>query len=178
MGKGVPVEVVEFAKYLLGDVVEDDAGELGLDLLLNPPVRGEVSSICFVSRAFATSEDSNDPALPVEDDRPRVTPVRELAGHGRPVAQNSNFDGCVRDAVIVVIAGEGLETINTTDSGARGQPIFDDKQALVAIEIEMLRLANFTVLDDAEGWEKTVVGIGVIFAITELREHEVSIVRD
>jgi len=34
------VELVELATYLLNDLVEEAAGVLGLDLLLNPPVWG------------------------------------------------------------------------------------------------------------------------------------------
>jgi hypothetical protein len=32
--------IVELATYLLDDLVKEAAGELGLDLLLDPPVRG------------------------------------------------------------------------------------------------------------------------------------------
>ena len=45
------VELVELATYLLDDLVEGAAGELGLDLLPDPPVRGEVCDVGFVSGA-------------------------------------------------------------------------------------------------------------------------------
>ena len=48
VGRGVRVEL---AAYLLDDFVEEAAGELGLDLLLDPPVRGEVRDVGFVSGA-------------------------------------------------------------------------------------------------------------------------------
>jgi len=51
MGRDVRVELVELAIYLLDDFVEEAAGELGLDLLLYPPVRGDVRDVGFVSGA-------------------------------------------------------------------------------------------------------------------------------
>jgi len=45
------VEVVELATYLPDDFVEEAAGELRLDLLFDPPVRGEVRDIGFASGA-------------------------------------------------------------------------------------------------------------------------------
>ena len=54
VGRGVLVELdelVELATYLLDDFVEEAARELGLDLLLDPPVRGEVRDVGFVSGA-------------------------------------------------------------------------------------------------------------------------------
>lgn len=45
------VELVELATYLLDNFVKEAAGELGLDLLLDPPVRGEVRDASCVSGA-------------------------------------------------------------------------------------------------------------------------------
>jgi len=51
VGRGVRVELVELATYLLDDFVEETARELSLDLLLGPPVRGDVRDVDFVSGA-------------------------------------------------------------------------------------------------------------------------------
>ncbi len=43
------------------------------------------------------------------------------------IGQDGDLDGGAMDAVVTVDAGEGLETVGTTDGGPRGQPILHDK---------------------------------------------------
>ena len=93
------------AKLLLDDIVEEAVGVLGLDLLLNPPVGGEVSNVDLVGRACATGEDSEDATIPGEDDGPGVTGIGKLAML-LVVGQDGDLDGGVLDAVVIVGAGE------------------------------------------------------------------------
>ena len=51
VGRDVHFKFVEFVTYLLDGLVEEAAGELGLDLLFEPPVRGQVLDINSVSGA-------------------------------------------------------------------------------------------------------------------------------
>ena len=53
---------------------------------------------------------------------------------------------------------EGLEPTNTTNSGTCGHAIFDD-ETLVTIEIKMLRVTNFAILDYVRHFEKTVAAL-------------------
>lgn len=112
------VELVELATYLLDDLVEEAVGVLGLDLLLDPPVRGEVRDIGLVGRACAAGEDSDDATIPGEDDGPGIArigkfPTRLIVG------QDGDLDGGLLDAVFFISAGEGLETVGATDGGPR-----------------------------------------------------------
>ena len=114
---------VELATCLFNDFVEEAAGVLFLNLLLDPPVGGEVSNICFVSRTCAASEYPDDTTSPVEDDGPRVARIGKLAAHF-VVGQDSDLYGGLLDAVLIVGVGEGFEAIGATHSGPRRQPIF------------------------------------------------------
>jgi len=62
------MEKYEVATYLVDDLVEEAVGEFGLDLLLEPPVGGEVGDVSLVGRACATGEHSDDATIPSEDD--------------------------------------------------------------------------------------------------------------
>ena len=102
-GKG-PLRV-EPAKYLLDDFVEEAVWELRLDLLLEPPVGGEVCDAVLVRRACAAGEKSDDATIPGEDDGPRVTSIGKPAV--RPVVgQDGDLVGGVLDAVVTIGASE------------------------------------------------------------------------
>ena len=73
------VELVKLATYLLDDIVEEATRELSLDLLLEPPVRGEVRDVNFASGARAASENSDDATPPIEDNRARISTIGKLA---------------------------------------------------------------------------------------------------
>ena len=82
------------------------------------------------------------------------------------------------DAVVIVDAGEGLETVGATDGGPRGRPILHDEQAPVTVDVEVLGVTDLVVLDDAVGLEETILGAPVVRLIDGLREHCVSKVID
>ena len=111
---------------LLDDLIKEAAGVFSLDLLLDPPVGGKVCDVTFVGKACAAGEDSDDATIPGEDDRPRVASMRKLAAP-LVVGQDGDFDRGVFDAVIIVDAGEGLETISATDGGSRGQTVLHNE---------------------------------------------------
>ena len=67
-----------FGGYLV-DLVEEAVGVLDLDLLLDPPVGGDIRDISLAGRARAVGEDSDDATIPCEDDNPGVSSVRYLA---------------------------------------------------------------------------------------------------
>ena len=160
---------VELATCLLNDFVEEAAGVLFLDLLLDPPVGGEVSNIRFVSRTCAASEYPDDTTSPVEDDGPRVTRIGKLAARF-VVGQDSDLYGGLLDAVLIVGVGEGFEAIGATHSGHRHQPIFYHEQTLLPVDVELLWVAHLSVLDVVVCLEETILGVVVVRSIARLRE--------
>ena len=60
---------------LLDNLVKEAARELGFDLLLDPPVGGEVRDI---GRAYAAGEDSDDATIPGRDNGPGVARFGKL----------------------------------------------------------------------------------------------------
>lgn len=137
--------IVELATFTF---VEGDTGAFLFYLFLDPPIRGEVGGVCFITRAFATSQDSDDAAPPVEGDRPQVAPIRELAG--RLVAQNSEVDGRVGYAVRFASAGESLETVNTWCPWLiRFRRRAGTSPCWHRLGIEVLGILEIAILDDA-----------------------------
>jgi len=171
------VSLLSLQTYLLDDIVEEAVWVLGRDLLLDPPVGGEVRDVGFVGRACAAGEDSDDATIPGEDDGPGVASIGKLAALP-VVGQDGDLDGSVLDAVVIVDAGEGLETVGATDGGPRGQPILHDEQGLLTVDVEVLGVADLVVLDDAVGLEETILGVLVVCLIDRLREHCVAKVSD
>ena len=57
--------------------------------------------------------------IPGKDDGPRVANIGKLAAH-LVVGQDGDLDGGVLDAVVIVDAGKGLETVGATD-GKQGR---------------------------------------------------------
>jgi hypothetical protein len=82
------------------------------------------------------------------------------------------------DTVVLVNATKGLEAVDATDGGPRGQPVFHDKQAVLAMDVELLRVAHLGFPDEVVGLEETTLGVAVVLSILVLREHRVSIIRD
>jgi len=126
------------------DVEKAAAGVLGLDLLLDPPVGGKVRDICLVSRASAASEDSDDVAIPGEDDGPGIASIGKLAMF-LVVGQDGNLDGGVLDVILRVVAGEGFETISTANSGPSGHAILHDEETLATISFKVLGVSDLLV---------------------------------
>jgi len=172
-----PSTTKEVSPTLLDDIVKEGVGVLGLDLLLDPPVRGDVRDVGLVSlvdRACAASEEPNNATIPSQDDRPRVASSGKRAA--APVtSQDGELDGdLLTDAVFeVAAAGEGLQTVDATGGGPCVRPILDDEQALVAIGVEVLRVADLAVLDDAVGLQETMLGVLIVRPIGDVREHKV-----
>ena len=94
------------------------------------------------------------------------------------VGQDSNLDGGVLDAIFIVGAREGVETVSATDSSPCGQTVLHDEQALLTVDIKVLGVADLSVLDDAVGLEETILGVAVVRLIRGVREHCVAIVGD
>ena len=117
-----PAQTEEMRQDLLNDIIEEAAGVFGLDLLLNPLVGGEVGDVGLISRACAAGEDSEDVTIPGKDNRAGVANIRKLAAC-LVVGKDGNLNGSVVDAIVIVGAGEGVETVGTTDDGPHGQPI-------------------------------------------------------
>ena len=151
--------------------------ELGLNLLLEPPVGGEVRGVDLVGRACATGEDSDDATIPGEDNGAGIASIRKLAAC-LVMGQDSDLNGGVLDAIVIIDAGEGLETVGATDGGPCGQPILHNEQALLTVYIEVVWIAHLIVLDDAVGLEETILGELVIRLIGGLGEHCVAKVSD
>ncbi|CUS14842.1 unnamed protein product [Tuber aestivum] len=80
------------SKYLLDYIIKEAAGILGLDLLLNPPVGGDVGDVSPIGRACTAGEDSNNTTIPRKDNGPRVASSRKLSSR-RVIGQDSNLDG-------------------------------------------------------------------------------------
>ncbi len=110
---------VEFAAFLLDNLIEKAAGVLGLDLLPDPPVGGEVRDV-----ACAAGEDSDDATVPGEDDGLGSRQHRKKLAMCPVIGQDSDLEGGATDAVVTVDTGEGLETVGTTDGGGVANPFF------------------------------------------------------
>ena len=161
-------------KYLRDDRVEEGVGVLGLDLPLDPPVRGNVRDIGPVGGACAAGEDSEDATIPGEDDRARVPSIRKSVACpvGLVVGQNSDLDrGLPGDAVLLIGPREGFETIDATDGGPRLRPILYNEHALLTVDVEVLGVADLGVRDDAGGLEETIFGVLVVGLVGGPREQ-------
>ncbi len=87
------------------------------------------------------------------------------------IRQDGDLNGDFLDAVLNEVAGDGLETIGTTDNNPRGQPILHNKQALLTIDIKVLRVANLIMLDNLISLEETIHKIPVLLSINDLKKH-------
>ena len=160
-----------FNRYLLDDLVEEGAGVLGLDLLLNPPVWGHEGDVDLIGGTRTASDDSKDTAIPGKHNRPGVATTRKLAVLV-VIGQHSDLDGCLRgDAMLLVDPLEGLETVRATDSGPRGRPVLDNKYTLVTMDIKVLGVAQLRVRDDTDGLEETIFRVLVVGSVGGLREQ-------
>ena len=94
------------AGHLLDDGVEEAAGELLLDALLEPEVRSDVCHIRLISRTSTARKNTDDTPIPADDDRTRVSRARELVvlEGGRVVAEDDVLLGNLVDAVVGVVA--------------------------------------------------------------------------
>ena len=86
--------------------------------------------------------------MPGNDDRPRITWGGECAVFVA-VGVNGNLHRRAPDANVVVLANERLYTGCASDGGSSGLAVFNDDKALLAVSIELLRLAYFVFIDDA-----------------------------
>ena len=158
-------------KYLRDDLVEEGAGVLGLDLLLDPPVRGNVRDIGPVGGACAAGEDSEDATIPGEHDGAGVPSIRKLAAC-LVVGQNGDLNGgLLDDSVLLAGPLEGLEPVGATNGGPRPQPVLHDEHAPLTVNVEVLGVAYLGVRDDAGGLEETIFGVLVVGLVGGLREQ-------
>ena len=163
-------QLFKLAAYLFNNIVEKGSRVLGLNLLLDPPVGSEVRDVGLAGRACAASQDSDNTAIPSQYDRPGVASIGELAA-ASVRGHDGDFNRGLADAVFRIAAGEGFQAIDATGSSSRGQPILDDVQTILAILVEMLRVADLAVLDDAVCLQKTVTGVLEGRLISRVREH-------
>ncbi len=145
--------LAELATYLLDDVVEVAAGVLALDLLLDPPVGGKVRDIRLISTASTTGEDSDDAAIPSEDNGPGIASIGKLAAF-LVVGQHGDLDGGVLDVIPGFVAGEGFETVSATNGGPGGRAVLHDEEALATVGFKVLRVSDLLVRDDTKGLEE------------------------
>ena len=157
-------------KSLRDDLVKEAAGELGLDLLLDPPVRRKVGDVSLVGGACAARGESDDATISGEYDRPRITRIGELAMF-LIVGHDSDLDGRSLDVVFVIGTREGVDTVHATDGSLRSQTMLNDKQAPIAVRFKVLRVADLSVLDDAVRLEETILGVAVVSSIRDVGEH-------
>jgi hypothetical protein len=151
------------------DLVEVAAGEDLLHLLFEPPVRGPVGYVGLVGRASTAGEQGDNAANPVEDDGAGVSRSGEGAMR-LVVREDGGLNGRVLDDVLGGTS-ERPQPVDATDGGARGQAILDHEKRLLAVDVEVLGLANLVFLHDAKGLEEPIVGVHVVRLV---REHELA----
>ena len=156
----------------MDDVVEVGVGVLLLDLLQEPPKRGEPCDVGLFGRARAPGEHSEDLALPSEDNRARITGVGELA-----VPLTVEHDGGLErvlldDAVVRVVALDGLEAIGAAKSSVGSAAVLDHDQAPLTVGVEVRGVADFSCRDDAAGLEEAVIEDSVGGPIFVVRVHQ------
>jgi hypothetical protein len=162
--------------HLLDDVVEVAAGKNLLNLLLEPPVRGQVGDVCLFSRAATAGEHADNAAAPLEDDGARISGGRE--GAPLPVVRQDGYlEGRLFNAVFGVEASERVQPVGATYGGARGQAVLHYVEALGAAGVEVLGRADLLVLHDAVGLEETVARVLVAGLVLGSGEHDLAVVR-
>lgn len=117
-----------------------DAGIFGGELRVDVEIRGEIRHISAICRTSTTGKYSDDLTSPVEDDRSRVSRLGE-PGVVIAVPQHSDFSGRLIDTVRRIVANERFEAIDATERGCRSRSVLDNKEALLVINVEVLRVA-------------------------------------
>jgi hypothetical protein len=130
-------------------LVEEAFREQLLRLLLDPPVGSEVRDVGLLGRASPGDEQPDDAAVPVNHYGARVAGGREGAVLVA-VRVDGDLDRRLLDAVLRVPANKRLNTSEATESAACGLSVLDDDQTLLAVGIEVLRLADLVVLDASD----------------------------
>ena len=87
------------------------------------------------------------------------------------VGVNGNLHRRPPDAIDVVLANERLYTGSASDSDSSGLAVFNDDKALLAVSIELLRLAYFVFLDDALNFQAATDRIFEEGAALGMRVH-------
>lgn len=72
-----------------------------------------------------------------------------------------------------VVASEGLETVNTTESGACGSSMLHTEQGFHVVNVKVLGIAEFGLWDDAKSLEEAVWRILVAVYII-MMEHDIA----
>jgi len=155
---------------LVHDRVEVGLGEGLLNTLVEPEVRHEVGHVSGHSRAGTAGEHTDDASLPVNDDRPRITWGGECAV-SVAVGVNGNLHRRPLDAMVVVLANKRLYTGPASDSDSSGLAVFNDDKALLAVSIELLRLAYFVLPNDALNFQEAADRIFEGGAALGMRVH-------
>ena len=158
---------------LLDDIVEEAPGELVLELLFDPPVRCNVGEIDLLGGTCTASEKPDDTTIPTKDNRPGITSIGEVAVFTAPdvIACDDDFDRVLMDAVLAVVAGFGLETVDTTEGAECGTSMLHTKQGSHVVLVEVLGVAEFGLWDDATGLQEAVLGVPPVYSIGSLMEH-------
>ena len=143
---------------LVVDLVEEDVRIRYLHLLLNPPVGGEVRDVGTTGQAGTADEQPDNPALRVDHYGARVAAIRKGAVLVA-VRVDGDLEGPMPDVVAGVVANERLHTAEATKSGACGISVLDDNQTLLAVGIELLRLADLVMLHDPFDLEEPARGV-------------------
>jgi len=132
-----------------------------------------IHDIHLISRASAASEDSDDAAIPGEDDGPGITSIGKLATF-LVIGQDNDLDGGVLNVVLGVAAGEGFETVSMTNGGPSGCAVLHDEETLATVSFKVLGVSDLLVWDDTKGLEETILGVLVVLLISGVRVHHVA----
>ena len=92
----------------------------------------------------------------------------------RVIREDGGLDGGVLDAIVSVDASERVEPIDATYSGACSQTVLHNKLSCLAVNVEVLGLADLVVLHDAKDLEEPIVRVLVARLVLGLREHELA----
>ena len=125
------------------------AGEFLVHGLLERVVGRDVRLVPLVRRTSAARELANQTAVPAHHERARVAVVGELGviARHRVVAADDELERLLGDAVLGVIASDGLEAVDAPKRGAGGASVLDGEQRLHVVDVEVLRVAPLSLGD-------------------------------
>ena len=143
------------------DGIELDVGIFDGELRVDVEVRGKIRYISAIRRTSTTGEQSHDLTSPVEDDRSRVPRLGE-PGVVLAVSQHGKFGGRLMDTVRRIVANERFQAIDATERGSRSRSVLDDKEAFLVVNVEVLGVTDFILLEDPTCLKEAVGGILIV----------------
>ena len=155
-------------------IEEADAGQNLLDALLELTVGGTEGDVGSVGNAAATaaSQQGDDAATPLGDDRARIASIREGATRA-VVGDDGELARRELDIGELVMTNEGLQAAHATRSRSCSPPVLEHRHGRVAVGVDLLGVENLVQRNDAAEAKQAMLRVSVALAVGDVGEHEV-----